>query len=169
MMRQLDVRPADPAEAKVVLAVLDEAAAWLSARGIRQWPTSFRREWIEPALSNGRVLLARLNGTVVGTLTLEWTDPLWTDDGAAGYLHRLAVRRAAAGIGAQLLGWAGTAVRKCDRRLLRLDCSADNMPLRIYYNRAGFRHVGDVTLPGAAAVWSPPGTTLSLYERILTS
>jgi hypothetical protein len=62
---------------------------------------------MEPALSDGRVLLARLNGAVAGTFTLEWTDPLWTDAGAAGYVHRLAVRRAAAGLGARLLAWAG--------------------------------------------------------------
>lgn len=163
----LDVRPADPAEADAVLAVLDEAAAWLSRRGIRQWPPSFRREWMEPALTEGRVLLARRNGSVAGTLTLEWTDPLWTDASAAGYLHRLAVRRAAAGLGARLLTWAGTAVRGRDRGLLRLDCPAGNMPLRAYYDRAGFHHVGDVELSAAAALWSPPGTMLSLYQRNL--
>jgi hypothetical protein len=41
------------------------------------------------------------------------------------------------------------------------------MPLRAYYDRAGFHHIGDVELPGAAALWSPPGTMLSLYERNL--
>ena len=92
---------------------------------------------------------------------------MWTDDGAAGYLHRLAVRRAAAGLGARLLAWTGTAVRERGRGLLRLDCPADNTPLRAYYDRARFRHVGDVELPGAAALWSPPRTMLSLYERNL--
>jgi hypothetical protein len=34
----------------MVLAVLDEAVAWLAARGVAQWPAAFRPEWIEPAL-----------------------------------------------------------------------------------------------------------------------
>ena len=75
------------------------------------------------------------------------------------------VRRAAAGLGARLLAWTGTAVRERGRGLLRLDCPADNTPLRAYYDRAGFRHVGDLELPGAATLWSPPRTMLSLYDR----
>lgn len=102
----LDVQPATPAEANVVLDVLDEAAAWLSRRGIQQWPPSFRREWLELALSEGRVLLARLNGVVAGTVTVDWADPFWADDRTAGYIHHLALRRAAAGLGTQLRAWS---------------------------------------------------------------
>jgi len=166
-LARLNVRSAEPAEANAVLDVLNEAAGWLSQRRIRQWPSSFQREWLEPALSDGRVLLGRLNGTIVATATLAWTDPLWPDDHSAGYLHFFAVRRAAAGLGAELLAWVTTAVQEHGRRLLRLDCPADNTPLRTYYERVGFRHVCDVQLPRAAALWSPPGTLLSLYERYL--
>ena len=86
---------------------------------------------------------------------------------SAGYLHFFAVRRAAAGLGTELLAWVTTAVQEHGRRLLRLDCPADNTPLRTYYERAGFRHVCDVHLLRAGALWSPPGTLLSLYERYL--
>lgn len=146
----LHVHPATVADAPAVLAVLDDAAAWLRGRRIVQWPAAFRPEWIEPALTEGRVWLASLGAARVpaATLTLDWSDPLWPDDGAAGYLHRFAVRRAAAGVGARLLRWAGAAVAARDRDLLRLDCGAANAGLRGYYERAGFAHRGDVELPG---------------------
>jgi hypothetical protein len=76
-LEHLDVRPANPAEANAVLDLLNEAAAWLSRRGIQQWPPSFRREWLEPALIESRVLLARLNGVVAKTVPVDWADPFW--------------------------------------------------------------------------------------------
>lgn len=164
-MTGLLVRRAATADAPAVLAVLDEAAGRLAARGVVQWPPAFRREWIEPALGSGHVWLAEAGGEVVATLTLQWEDPLWVDDGRAGYLHRFAVRRVGAGWGARLLRWSATAVRERGRDRLRLDCGADNPALRAYYERAGFRHVRDVELPPEAALWSSGRPLLSLYER----
>jgi GNAT superfamily N-acetyltransferase len=84
-------------------------------------------------------------------------------DGAAGYLHRLAVRRAAAGLGAFLLTWAADVTRRTGRRSLRLDCVAANTGLRGYYEKAGFQHRGDTALHGVEVsryeldVSQPPG------------
>lgn len=162
------VRRAAPDEGATVLAVLDDAAGWLAGRGVVQWPGSFRPEWIEPGLSAGDVWLVERAGSVVATLTLRWTDPLWPDDGRAGYLHRFAVRRAAAGLGRSLLDWAAGAVRDRGRDRLRLDCGADNRGLRAYYEAAGFAHRGDVEIPsGVELKWSSDRPLLSLYERDL--
>lgn len=144
------VRRARHGDAPAVLAVLDDAAGWLAGRGVVQWPQTFRPEWIEPALRAGEVWLAQVDGDAVATLTLQWVDPLWPDDGRAGYLHRFAVRRTAAGLGSQLLEWVVTAVRERGRDRLRLDCAADNGALRAYYEAAGFRHRGDAEFPGSA-------------------
>jgi GNAT superfamily N-acetyltransferase len=109
----------------------------------------------------------------VGTLTFQWDDPrFWGEDGAddrAGYVHRLAVRRAHAGtgLGARLLGWADDQVRAAGRTRLRLDVVSDNAPLRRYYERAGFAHVRD--LEGEAVLDDGTRETwrTSLYERLL--
>jgi hypothetical protein len=54
----------------------------------------------------------RVGGEIGGTLTLDWSDPLWEDvGGTAGYVQRMAVRRRAAGLGAVMLRWAADAVR----------------------------------------------------------
>lgn len=162
------VRPARPDEGPAVLSVLDEAAAWLAARGVDQWPPSFRPEWIEPGLGAGRMWLAQAGSVAVATFALDWTGPLWPDDGAAGYLHRFAVRRGHAGIGATLLDWVDGEVRRQGRELLRLDCGTGNGRLRDYYEAAGFEHRGDVEIPESATLWSPGRPLVSRYERAVT-
>ncbi|MGH2516728.1 MAG: GNAT family N-acetyltransferase, partial [Ktedonobacterales bacterium] len=79
---------------------------------------------------------------------------LWTDrPGAALYVHGLMVRRTFAGrdIGRALLRWAEREAARRGKSLLRLDCDAKNPTLRAYYERAGFAHVDDVTLPHRVA------------------
>ncbi|PZG09983.1 hypothetical protein C1J01_36800 [Nonomuraea aridisoli] len=72
-----------------VLSVLDEAASRLHARGISQWPARFEAAWVEGAISRGETWLVATGGKVAGTVTMDWSDPLWADsNGSAGYVHR---------------------------------------------------------------------------------
>ncbi|GAA3244719.1 hypothetical protein GCM10017691_51050 [Pseudonocardia petroleophila] len=164
------VRPARPDEGPAVLAVLDDAAAWLAARGVAQWPAAFRPEYVEPSLGSGRMWLAESGDAAVATFALEWTDPLWVDaagedDGSAGYLHRFAVRRGHAGIGGTLLDWIDGEIRRHGRDRMRLDCDAANTRLRAYYADAGFEHRGDVLIPLEHVRWSSGQPLVSRYER----
>lgn len=152
------LRRTDTARLDDVLAVLDEVTDRLALAGVRQWPRRFPPEWVRPAIEGGHTWLADVAGEPAATLTLTWSDPLWEDDRAAGYLHRLAVRRHVAGLGACLLRWAAGEVERRDRRLLRLDCVAHNRRLRDYYESHGFAHRGDVEVGGAQRV------LLSRYE-----
>lgn len=148
----MKVRPARPDEINVVLDLLADAAAWLRARGVDQWPERFDASWVMPALERGDTWLAvherQDEDEVVATLVVEWEDELcWAGYPAdAGYLHRLAVRRRGTGLGAQLLRWAEEHAAAEGKRFLRLDCVAWNGPLCAYYERAGYEHVGDVTV-----------------------
>jgi GNAT superfamily N-acetyltransferase len=131
-----------------VLAVLADAAAWLRVRRVEQWPERFPTDWVMPAIEAGETWLADIDGEVVGTLVVQWDDPLfWAGyPSDAGYLHRLAVRRHGDGLGARLLLWAEGHAAAEGRLYLRLDCVASNQSLRGYYERAGYEHVGDVTV-----------------------
>jgi GNAT superfamily N-acetyltransferase len=144
----MNVRPARPGEIEVVLDVLADASAWLRARGIEQWPERFDASWVMPAIERGETWIGEVEGDVVGTLVVEWEDELfWAGYPAdAGYLHRLAVSRRGTGLGAQLLRWAERLTAGAGKPWLRLDCVAWNHPLRAYYERAGYEHVGDVTV-----------------------
>jgi hypothetical protein len=155
-----------------VLGVLDEAAGWLDGRGITQWPARFEAAWVLEAISRGETWLVAAGAEVAGTLTLDWSDPLWADaGGAAGYVHRMAVRRGAAGLGTVVLGWASDAVRQRGAAALRLDCVRSNRQLRSYYEGRGFVHRGDVPVSGVPGQRQGEGpvTWVSRYERALAA
>jgi GNAT superfamily N-acetyltransferase len=142
----MQVRRARTEEIETVLDVLADAAAWTRARGIEQWPERFPRDWVMPAVERGETWLAEVGGEIVGSLVVQWDDPIFwsgypTD---AGYLHRLAVRRHGSGLGDSLRRWAESHAAAAGKPFMRLDCVAANGPLRAYYERAGYEHVGDV-------------------------
>jgi GNAT superfamily N-acetyltransferase len=144
----VEIRRVGPDEIDVVLDVLADASAWLRERGIEQWPERFERDWLMPAIERGETWLAEVEGRAVGSLVVQWVDPIfWPGREAdAGYLHRLVVRRHGEGLGAHLLRWAESRAAAADKPFLRLDCVAWNRPLRSYYERVGYQHVGDVTV-----------------------
>jgi GNAT superfamily N-acetyltransferase len=155
----------------VVLGLLEEAAAWTATIGQPNWPAPFPRRPVTRNAEAGELYLASLGSEIIGTVTLQWADPFfWGDegtDGRAGYVHRLAVRRAHAGsgLGARLLTWADGQTRAAERSRLRLDVVSHNAPLRRYYESAGFAHVRDVTGEWTAPDGTPQTWSTSLYER----
>lgn len=153
----LTLEAASAADIDDVLAVLNDAAAWLRASGLTQWPERFKPEWIEPAIESGELWLARLDGEAAGTITLDWDDPLWEGvEGTAGYVRRVAVRRTASGLGVALLDWAAATAGALGCAYLRLDCVSSNSRLRTYYEARGFTHQGDVQ--------DSRGATVSRYQ-----
>ena len=146
-----ELRLATADDVAAVLGILDEAAAWLWSRGIRQWPEYFAPRWVLPRLEAGETWLAWSGGEAVATFTLQWDDRAWSDhhDDDAGYVHRLAVRRSAGGLGRALLDEAAAKVRDASRHFLRLDCMSANETLRAYYAALGFEPRGEVVVPGA--------------------
>ena len=140
------LRRARPDEFEVVLAVLTQAAGWLRGRGVEQWPDRFPADWVMPAVERGETWLADVDGETVGTLVVQWDDPIfWAGYPAdAGYLHRLAVCRPGTGQGGALLHWAEQHAADHGKPFLRLDCVAGNAALRGYYEQAGYAHVGDI-------------------------
>ncbi|GAB2582305.1 hypothetical protein GCM10027168_13860 [Streptomyces capparidis] len=168
--RAVTFRQATASQVHTVLRVLDEAAAWLRERHIDQWPARFEAAWVEGAVARGETWLVHVGGEVAGTATLDWSDPLWTDvEGSAGYLHRMAVRRRWAGLGAAVLDWAGDTARGHGKEALRLDCVSGNHRLRAYYEARGFHHRGDAPVGGAPGqrARGGPVTWVSRYEHPL--
>jgi GNAT superfamily N-acetyltransferase len=157
----LEVVQAGESEVDEIVDVLSEAASWLVARGIEQWPDPFPRDRVERLVRYGAFYVARIAGETAGTLALLWSDPLfWGEQPpVAGYVHAIAVRREFAGIGPKLLDWAAQRVREAGRELLRLDCLSENAALRAYYERHGFVHRCDTTVDDFRT---------SLYERRCT-
>ena len=163
------VRPASAGDLETVLDILGEAASWTTARGFENWPARFSGNFIGRSISTGQVHVVEIGTRTVATIGLHWDDPMiWGSmppDG--GYVHRLAVRTAehGNGIGYALLDWSAEQVAADGREWLRLDVTTDNLPLRRYYERAGFSYVrdahGELTMAdGTERPWHT-----SLYQR----
>jgi ribosomal protein S18 acetylase RimI-like enzyme len=141
------IRPAEPHDIEPVTELLSEAAAWTAALGFPNWPVPFPRHVVASALARGQLYVAEDGSGIIAALALQWSDEFFwgvqPDD--AGYVHRLVVRRdrAGTGIGAALVDWASERVREAGRVCLRLDASADNLPLGSYYERLGFTYRGE--------------------------
>jgi GNAT superfamily N-acetyltransferase len=167
---KIKFRVATADQADDVLGVLDETAAWLTEQRITQWPARFEPTWIEDAIRRGETWLVDVEGTISATVTVDWSDPVWSDVGGnAAYLHRMAVRRHKSGLGAVILAWAADLAHQHGCDALRLDCVASNSRLRAYYEQAGFAHRGDASVLGAPGqrLDSGAATQVSRYEMLL--
>jgi GNAT superfamily N-acetyltransferase len=168
----VEITLAVPADLDNVLDILNESARWLTSRGINQWIDGFPRELIAGDISRGEVYVARRDRRAVGTFTLQWSDEMfWPGaDDEAGYIHRIAVRREARGLGVELLKFAERATAATGRKLLRLDCFSENDALCSYYERAGFVRRADIEVDGRSDPTVPESTGRFLarqYEKSL--
>ncbi len=145
----LRIREASAAELDAYIDLLEEAAAWLWAKGVRQWrPGEHRaaRPQLLAQLQRGCLILAEVDGRLAGgCLLTEIAPAVWPDAPAdAMYLSGLTVARWAAGrdLGGRLLDAAGNAARRRGKARLRLDCWDGNEFLKGYYRARGFEDVG---------------------------
>lgn len=107
------------ADYDAIMAILREAADWLSARGIPQWKhwhAEVGERLLRDRIEHHDVYLARRDRVPVATLTIQWSDPeQWGErglDGQAGYVHGVAITRGVAGlrVGERLLEWAAETI-----------------------------------------------------------
>lgn len=150
MSHGLVIRAGGPADADYVLAMLDEAVAWLADRGLGgQWgtrPSSTRPELVRRVrtmAASGDLWMARLDGVVVGALALRDEAPDYVPAAAEPELFIdlivTARRYAGRGVGSALLDFARFQADQRGVRLLRVDCWAGGEgALPAYYMQAGF-------------------------------
>jgi hypothetical protein len=162
-----EIRPAGPDEVDAAGGVLAEVTAWLGSKGIVQWPARFSTEFLLGCAERGELYVVVAGGDIVGTVTLQWSDPtFWGDRADAGFVHRLAVSRSHSGLGPTIMNWAEQQVVDRGRRFVCLDCLSDNARLRRYYEELGFRAVGEIA--GPAGHPTDPrlgGWRAALYEK----
>ncbi|MGW5868776.1 GNAT family N-acetyltransferase [Streptomyces sp. NPDC055239] len=146
-MDHITIRPAGPADIPTVLALFDEAVAWLVSQGrTGQWgdqPWSTRPKTValvEKYLNTGSAWIAEIGGEAVGTVTLTdgpgaYIAPV---DEPEQYIHLLTARNGT-GAGAALLAHAAEETRSQGISLLRVDCYAGgDGKLVAFYERNGF-------------------------------
>jgi GNAT superfamily N-acetyltransferase len=144
------IRSGDAADVPAVMAMFDEAIAWMVARGnTGQWgtePWSSQPEKVESIrrkIEEADLRIAELDGAPVSALITSnrpqhYVEPV---DEPERYVHLLLTSRRYAGrkIGAQLLAYARSLALEQGVALVRVDCyrGGDGALVR-YYERNGF-------------------------------
>jgi GNAT superfamily N-acetyltransferase len=144
--------------------IIEEVAAWGTSEGYPNWipgsfagPDSRGVSHLLGDIAVGALYLVWRGDEAVATISLLEVDPMfWPNAGNdALYVHRFAVRRAAAGAGRTALLWCTDEARRRGRSFVRLDCLRDNPGIRRYYERFGFVAVDEKVING---------TSYALYE-----
>jgi GNAT superfamily N-acetyltransferase len=157
-IESIAITPAEKGEETVAAAIVQEAASWLAATGRAMWgPEDYTPEALRPAIEAGDLYLAKVDGEAVGVMILQWEDPYYWPDvpgGESAFVHRLAVKRSAAGKGVShaLLEWAKRSAREAGRKHLRLDCDPERPRLCAFYESAGFVRHSVTTIEGYSVV-----------------
>ncbi|MEZ4729078.1 MAG: GNAT family N-acetyltransferase [Caldilineaceae bacterium] len=167
---EIEITKATATDLAAAMAILDEAATRLCARGIHQWsspPPPGLWRLIEREIDAGYLYLVKVDNSArtIGLFRLRGEDGYWpatarATPGAAGYVYSLALCNDACGygIGQQILQWIGDSLREQQCRYLRIDCMAANARLRQYYEAQGFVYCGQVV---------DGDYTLALYQLTL--
>jgi len=146
-MTEVQIEPSGEDDLDVVLALFDEAVAWLVERGsAAQWgsepwsqdPAKVQR--VRAMLSGGRAFLATSDGAPVGALVLDHPLPYVPPTTEPEvYVTVLLASRRHRGVGSRLLDFAKQDARERGVGLLRVDCWAggDGSLIR-YYESQGF-------------------------------
>jgi len=158
----LTVNLATPAESNTVIEILGDAVRWLESRGLPTWSPDVLADVMPAAVRRGEVYIARLGDQPVGTVSIQWSDPIYWGErpNDAGYIHKLAITRTAAGqhVGAQLVDWSERFIVEQGRLYARLDCHAANPTINRFYQAAGYEARGTVAVNNLV---------LNLYEKRL--
>lgn len=149
------IRPAVSGDAEHILSVSDEAAAWLVEHGLsEQWgaePPSSEPVFVARVsswITDGEAVVAIDSNSdvhgyaVTGSFPPPYMDPIVAKRAVedAYYVYTVAsrMRPESRGAGRSLLMWALEQARAFGVTYLRLDCWAENAPLRAYYQNLGF-------------------------------
>jgi hypothetical protein len=150
------VRYAEAGDAAACAAILAEAAAHMQLVGARAWDAAdIAADTIQAHIAAGELIVAESSGVIVASQLLQWRDTLFwpdRDDDAAGYLHKVAVRRSHSGGVATvpLVAFASEEAARRGKRFVRLDC-APLPKLMAVYERLGFTQIDFLKLPELGA------------------
>jgi ribosomal protein S18 acetylase RimI-like enzyme len=153
-----------------VASILTECSEYVQNMGMgKMWPIPFPEDQVASTIDKNETWVVERVGTeqIAATFRLVWSDPIFwgSQPPVAGYLHKLAVRRAFAhqDMGTRIVEFAEEQVRQRGREYLRLDCMASNSFIVSYYQARGFRPVKLLVMNICGEVQG-----IKLMEKLLT-
>ncbi len=159
---KISVTTGSEADAPAIAALRTSVAEHLTRQfGKGHWSSCVTEKSVLRTIKTSRVLVARSNGEIIGTLRLETKKP-WAIDlsyfknvSLPLYLHDMAVTpdRQRRGIGRQLVEEAKTVARAWPSAAIRLDAYDSDAGAGPFYAKCGFLEVGRKTYRGVPLVY----------------
>lgn len=152
-----EIRAAGERDIAEVMALLYVCRRHLESRGIYQWNDAYpNEEVVREDVAGNRLFVAMLGSDCVGAVTVDGRQPpeyrtlAWRcghDDAAV--VHRLAVRPAwqKRGVGRLLMDFAEDIAIEGGVGSIRLDAYSGNPRALAFYERRGYRKVGEIFFP----------------------
>jgi len=144
----IEISTATEKDIPIIEEILLDAVNWLDATGQSLW-RSDQITWarLSKDFAASDFLIAYVDGNPAACMALVDYDPVvWPgiEKGKSLFIHKLAVKRNAAGLGLPAALFARAKVICVDREIwcLRLDCDLHRAKLRGVYERSGFTYAG---------------------------
>jgi GNAT superfamily N-acetyltransferase len=139
------IRLANSKDVATYTALAHAAQAWLRSRGLNQYVPAAHDEYtaaIRSRVESGTLFAVQHADQAIAFFSLEASPSQWwpADKISAVYLAGIVVARSARGrgIGGVIVEWSLREAARLGFQCVRLDCHADNLWLRRYYEDHGF-------------------------------
>jgi GNAT superfamily N-acetyltransferase len=145
-MGEFDIRLASERDADFAADIWREVSTWLMQVGKPLWaPDEFSSDGARRLARFGELVIGWRNSVAISCMTLQRADPIFwpgESEGAALYVHKLAVRRSFAGSGLPraMLDWAALRASNLAVPAIRLDCDPRPQLIKLY-SACGFTRV----------------------------
>jgi GNAT superfamily N-acetyltransferase len=161
---RIKVTRAAEADIPELVSILTQGVTYKLRHDDHSWGSGvFTEHEVMTQLAKGDTYAARIGNEIVATFELAWEDErMWGPQPPdAGYIHRLAVKDGWHGhdLGGQIIEWSAREIKRRGRQFLRLDSDERNTKLCAYYERNGFKQVGQKLIPDQKDYLA------NLYER----
>ncbi|MBP7348045.1 MAG: GNAT family N-acetyltransferase [Butyrivibrio sp.] len=146
------IRKAAKEDISAIEAVFYDAICWMEQNQVQNLWTIANTRWnvLSKSYDITNFFVSIVDNEVVGCMALTDADmQYWPEipKGSAIYLHKLAVIRkySRAGVSDKLIQYAKKIAAENGIHTLRLDCCADRVKLRHFYEKHGFQYTGTIT------------------------
>jgi ribosomal protein S18 acetylase RimI-like enzyme len=155
-MENIQILRAKLIEINGITEMFEDCKSYLERRGILQWDETYpNQEYFETAFKGENLFVLKIDGQIKGAMVLdewqtpEWSKANWTEvEGSPLILHSFCVHPSAqgGGYGGKMLQFAEDFTNSQGYPALRLDTFSGNEGAVKFYEKRGYRRVGEVDL-----------------------
>jgi|SRR6266404_3974413 len=154
---QLQIKKATTEDVATVWGIVEADAKWLANQGLEHWAKYYTEIMVSKMIHKKEVFLGLKSGKAVGTITYDTKPPKYYDEEGysklfsggeeenAAYVTAVAVlpNEQKQGFAGQMLQFAEEEAKQKGTKWMRLDCRAEVPDLVSFYEKRGYKKLGD--------------------------